>query len=98
VNALFAANLAFEKRRADRARVRRVLDACLAHPRLHRDALLNAAFGWIYVGDADQCIAYLRKAKSKGVKLGKHLAEKAFAPLAADKRFLALKKTSRGGA
>ena len=31
VNALFAANLAFEKRRADCARVRRMLDACLAH-------------------------------------------------------------------
>ena len=56
---------------------------------------MNAAFGWMYVGDAEKCIDFLRKAKSKGVKLKKHLAEKAFAPLAGDKRFLALKEATK---
>ena len=95
------AQVGFQKFTADEkqgavkpARIRRMLTTCLAQKSLHGDAFLNAAFCWIALGKKDECIANLQKAKSKRVDLRPHLGEKLFAPLATDKRFLALKKSA----
>lgn len=90
VNALYALTAANAKRRLDPMRMRRMLDKVLSRRRLHPDTFLNAAFAWIALGDAEKCIECLRKAKSRGVDLREHLRDEALAPLAGDKRFLAL--------
>jgi tetratricopeptide (TPR) repeat protein len=94
VNALYAVNVAFEKRGVESSRIRRMLDICLQQQRPHADLILNAAFAWMAIGESDKCIEYLKKARSKGVELKKHLVSKLFAPLHADKRFIALQKST----
>ena len=94
VNALYTMICAIEQGAVKPARIRRMLTTCLAQKSLHGDAFLNAAFCWIALGKKDECIANLQKAKSKRVDLRPHLGEKLFAPLATDKRFLALKKSA----
>lgn len=96
VNALYAVILASEKKlRVEPARIRRMLDVCLAQKNLHGDGHLNAAFCFMLLGEKGSAITSLQKAKKKGVELKKHLAEPALAPLSTDQRFIALAKASK---
>jgi cell wall assembly regulator SMI1 len=96
VNALSAVILAFEKGPVEPARIRHMLKVCLAQEGLHPDIHVNAGFCWMALGEKDKCIASLQMAKRKGAENMKvHLAEPVFAPLATDRRFMALVKSGR---
>jgi hypothetical protein len=95
VNALFALNLAHEKRPLAPAHVRRVLERVMSRRRLHADTFWNAACTCVALGDVDRAIEHLRTAKRRGVNMKKCLADKAFKPLAGDARFIALRRAAR---
>jgi len=96
VNSLDAVILASEKKlRLEPARIRKLLDVCLAQKNLHGDGHVNAAFCFMLLGENGKALTSLENAKKKRIKLKAHLAEPAFLPLSTDKRFVALVKSSK---
>lgn len=94
VNALFALVFVYEQGKIKPAKLRSQVEKILARGRHHADAYWNAACAYVLLGDHDSAIANLRQAKRRGVDLKRCLKDKTFAPLASDKRFMALKRSA----
>jgi hypothetical protein len=95
VNAMYTVLSSNNGHPVDARRVRKMIAVCLPRARNEPEIFLNAAFAYLEIGEADACFDALRKARSRGVPLRKHLSEPIFAPFATDKRFLALGKAAK---
>jgi hypothetical protein len=75
--------------------MRKILDISLPYGNREPDIFVNAAFAYMELNEPDKCIECMRSAKKHGVVLKKYLSDPSLAPLAEDKRFIALKKSGK---